>query len=150
MFCNNCGTQLPDNSAFCANCGAAQNVQQAAPQAPAYEAQPQYNQAPVYEAQPQYNQAPVYNAAPEADAGSLLVKGILALALSEFGIPGIILGSMAKKLAAQFMAANGGQIFGKAKVGSILGKIGFGLGIGMTIFWGIYLLFFVIILGLAA
>ena len=138
MFCKNCGAQLPDGSAFCGSCGTAQNVQQAAP---AYE-------EPVYNAQP-YNEAPVYNNAPvsSVDEKSLMIKGILAIALCEFGIPGIILGSMAKKMAAQFMAENGGQIYGKAKVGSILGKIGFGLGIGMTIFWGIYILIYAIILG---
>ncbi len=138
MFCKNCGAQLPDGSAFCGSCGTALNAQQAAP---AYE-------EPVYNAQ-SYNQAPVYNNAPvsSVDEKSLMIKGILALALSEFGIPGIVLGSMAKKMAAQFMAENGGQIYGKAKVGSILGKIGFGLGIGMTIFWGVYILIYVILLG---
>lgn len=116
-------------------------------QAPVQEAQNVYAPAPTY-AQPTYS-APTYSAAPAApvDANSLLIKGILALALCEFGIPGIILGSMAKKLAAQFMAANNGQIFGKAKIGSILGKIGFGFGIGMTIFWGVYFLIFVVLLG---
>ena len=74
-----------------------------------------------------------------------MIKGILAIALCELGIPGIIFGSIAKKLAAQFMAANNGQLFGKAKVGSILGKIGFGFGIGFTAFWAFY---FIIIVGL--
>ncbi len=164
MFCKNCGTQLPENAAFCANCGTAQETQpvapvEEAPVAPAeaavetpvaaavetpvatavetpVAAEPQYTQAPTYQA------APVYNAAPagSVDAKNLMIKGILAIALCEFGIPGIILGSMAKKLAAQFMAENGGQIFGKAKVGSILGRVGFGVGIAMTIFWAIYIL----------
>ncbi len=104
--------------------------------------------APVYQ-QETFQQAPTFNAAPAApvDAGSLMIKGILAIALCGFGIPGIILGSMAKKLAAQFMAANGGQIFGKAKVGSILGRIGFGFGIGLTIFWAFYFIIIVGILG---
>lgn len=96
---------------------------------------------------PTYQQAPTYNAAPasKVDSGSLMIKGILAIALCELGIPGIIFGSMAKKLAAQFMAENGGQIFGKAKVGSILGRLGFGFGIGFTAFWAFY---FIIIVGL--
>ena len=104
--------------------------------------------APVYQ-QETFQQAPTFNAAPVApvDAGSLMIKGILAIALCGFGIPGIILGSMAKKLAAQFMAANGGQIFGKAKIGSILGRIGFGFGIGLTIFWAFYFIIIVGILG---
>lgn len=126
---------------------AAPVVEEAAPvAAPVQEAQNVYAPAPTY-TQPTYS-APT-NAAPVAnvDANSLLIKGILALALCELGIPGIILGSMAKKLAAQFMAANNGQVFGKAKIGSILGRIGFGFGIGFTVFWGIYFLIFVILLG---
>lgn len=104
--------------------------------APTYQ-EPTY-QAPTYQA-PTY-QAPAYQQTSEApvDDKSLMIKGIIALALCELGIPGIILGSMAKKQAAQFMAQHNGQIFGKAKIGSILGRIGFGFGIGFTIFWAIY------------
>lgn len=110
--------------------------------APTYQS-PTY-QAPTYQA-PAYQQTNSYNAAPASnvDAGSLMIKGILAIALCELGIPGIIFGSIAKKLAAQFMAANNGQLFGKAKVGAILGKIGFGFGIGFTAFWAFY--FFIIV-----
>lgn len=111
--------------------------------APTYQAPAPTYQTPA----PTYQQAPTYNAAPasKVDSGSLMIKGILAIALCELGIPGIIFGSMAKKLAAQFMAENGGQIFGKAKVGSILGRLGFGFGIGFTAFWAFY---FIIIVGL--
>jgi len=48
MFCNNCGTQNPEDGVFCVNCG--QSLQAAAPpvyEAPAYEAAPA---APVDEA----------------------------------------------------------------------------------------------------
>ena len=157
MFCSKCGTQVADGTAFCANCGNSLKaeapvvetpVEVAAPvaeapvevAAPAVEA-PTY-QAPTYQA-PTY-QAPAYQQTSEApvDDTSLMIKGIIALALAEIGIPGIILGSMAKKQAAQFMAQHNGQIFGKAKIGSILGRIGFGFGIGFTIFWAIY--FFII------
>lgn len=114
--------------------------------APVYQ-EPTY-QAPTYQA-PTYQQAPTYNTAPvqPVDANSLMIKGIIAIALCELGIPGIILGSMAKKMAAQFMAQNNGQIFGKAKVGSILGRVGFGVGIAFTIIWGIYFLLYLILLG---
>ena len=42
MFCPNCGTQVPDGSAFCANCGAqlAQRAQTAAPPVPPQQAAP--------------------------------------------------------------------------------------------------------------
>lgn len=159
MFCSNCGKPVADDAAFCANCGTAVKTEAAVPveETPVVEtpvaapvAEPVV-EAPVAEpSAPAYQQAPAYNAVPAAksvDAGSLMIKGILAIALCELGIPGIILGSMAKKLAAQFMAENGGQIFGKAKVGSILGRIGFGFGIGFTIIWAFYFLIIVGVLG---
>lgn len=144
MFCNKCGTQLPDDAKFCANCGNVTDNQAAQPQE-----QNVYAEAPQYQAAPTYQDATSYYAQPMApvDDKSLMIKGIVAVALAEFGIPGIILGAMAKKQAQQFMAANGGRIFGKAKVGSILGRVGFGLGIGMTIFWAFYFIVIVGILG---
>ena len=58
MICRNCGSELPNGSKFCTNCGARTEE---APQQPQYQApqyqQPQY-QAPQYQ-QPQY-QAPQY------------------------------------------------------------------------------------------
>ena len=50
MFCPNCGTQLPDGSQFCGNCGAPQNAQQApnaAPQQPQYDPNFAPQQAPI-------------------------------------------------------------------------------------------------------
>ena len=53
-----------------------------------------------------------------------LVFGILALALCEAVIPGIIFGILSQKQAKAFTEANGGVLCGKAKVGRILGKVG--------------------------
>lgn len=39
MFCPNCGTQLPDGSVFCSNCGAKLAAPQQAPQQPQYRPQ---------------------------------------------------------------------------------------------------------------
>ena len=74
MFCTNCGTQLPDGSKFCSQCGAPTNASQgaaAAPQQPAYQ-QPTYQQQPVYQ-QPAYQQPayPQQTYAPQA-TGALL------------------------------------------------------------------------------
>ncbi len=67
MFCNQCGTQIPDNSAVCPNCGAAL----APAQAPVQQAQPVQGQPmqqpmqgqPVYNGQPMQGQ-PMYNGQP--------------------------------------------------------------------------------------
>ena len=56
MFCQNCGTQVPDNSAFCANCGTALN---APAQQPIQQPIQQPVQQPVYAAP---IQQPVYTA----------------------------------------------------------------------------------------
>lgn len=47
MYCNNCGKEIPENSGFCPECGAAQKVSAAQNDVP--QAQPQYQQpaAPV-------------------------------------------------------------------------------------------------------
>lgn len=60
MFCPNCGAQIPDDSAFCENCGVRLGGAAPQPQQPAYQQpqQPVYQQAqqPVYQ-QAQYQSA---------------------------------------------------------------------------------------------
>lgn len=148
MFCQNCGNQLPEGAAFCGSCGAKAEVQ-TVPQQPAYEApqQPAYEapQQPAYTApQPTYQQpvqaAPAQNAnSPALDslATSTMIFGILGLALSELGIPGIIFSAIGKNKASEYIS-RAGSLSGKAKVGSILAKIGLPLGIVMTVVWFIY------------
>ncbi len=69
-FCRNCGQPIDDNAAVCASCGAAQTVQEAAPQQPVYQQAPQQAapQQPVYQQAPQQAapQQPVYQQAPQA------------------------------------------------------------------------------------
>ena len=69
MFCPNCGANLPEGTAFCGSCGAAQKTQQQAPmQQPAYQAptqQPVY-QAPAQPTYPPAPQQPAYRPAPVA------------------------------------------------------------------------------------
>lgn len=164
MFCSNCGNQVAEGAAFCANCGNAVNAQAAPVETPAAEpvavatpvAEPVQEQtfAPAPEAQnvygnaPTYQSAPTFNAAPVAagpSASSVMIKGILAIAFAcsfYLSFLGIVFGSMAKNAVAQFQAANGGQLFGQAKVGSILGKVGFILGIVMTVLFVIWLFAF--------
>lgn len=126
MFCPNCGTNAPDGAKACPNCGTFLNAQ---PEAPVYQ------EAPA--------QQPIYNAAPVStvvyNTTQILVFGILALALAgSTGIVGIIFGILTKKKVNEYLGL-GGTLTGKAKVGSILGKVGLILGIVMTVFWAIYI-----------
>ena len=86
MFCEKCGAQLPDGTAFCGACGqptgAAQQPQYAQPQY----AQPQYAQPQYAQPQPQYSQ---YGSAPTAPARAnkgpaikAFVFGIISFVLS--------------------------------------------------------------------
>ena len=150
MFCRNCGNQLPENALFCGNCGTKVEAQ-AAPQQPAYTAP----QQPAYEAP----QQPVYTApqvtpvvAPERPqedpelnslATNTMILGIVGLALSEMGLPGLIVSNIALNKAAEF-ERKAGKLFGKAKIGRNLAKPGKIVGIVMTIFWAVYFLVAVI------
>ena len=108
------------------------------------------NQQPVYVSQPsQYNlQTP--NSQTALPAGSsLLVFGILSLVFSilsmipyfilfGFGIAGIVFGLVGLRGKKKYMQA-GVLLTGTAKVGAILSKAGFIVGIVITSFWTVYL-----------
>lgn len=153
-FCKNCGSELKEGARFCEQCGTP--VQQApqAPEQPAYNYQQStYN----YQEQPAYNyQQPAYNyqqqpeqpapaPAQSGDAKGAMIMSIIGLALSELGIPGIILCAIAKGKVKKAEAA--GATGGMVKVGKILSKIGMIVSIVMTVIWAIY---FFAIVGLAA
>lgn len=134
MFCKNCGNQLPEGAAFCATCGTKVEVQ-AAPQQPAY-AVPQQPVQPVPVVAPSRPQEdPQLNDL----AKNTLIMGIIGLALSELGLPGLIISNIALNKAAEF-EHRAGSLFGKAKVGRNLAKPGKIVGIVMTIFWAVYFL----------
>ncbi|MBQ6818010.1 MAG: hypothetical protein IJP35_00175 [Clostridia bacterium] len=108
------------------------------------------NQQPVYVSQPsQYNlQTPTSQTALPAGS-SLLVFGILSLVFSilsmipyfilfGFGIAGIVFGLVGLRGKKKYTQA-GVLLTGTAKVGAILSKAGFIVGIVITSFWTVYL-----------
>lgn len=120
MFCKHCGAPLDSDAKFCTSCGAgvdpAQSAQGTTPPPATRWANP---------------------AGPSPT--KVMVFGIIGLALSGLGIPGIILSIIALKQANEFIRLNGG-LFGQAKVGRILGKAGLIVSIVMTVFWVLYVI----------
>lgn len=72
-------------------------------------------------------------------ANMILVFGIISLAIS--AVAGIVFGSIAMHMAKDYVDA-GYPLVGKAKVGSILGKVGFYVGIGTTIWLTLFFIFY--------
>lgn len=140
MFCQNCGNQLAEGAAFCGQCGtkvAVQAAPQPAPQ-PAYET-PQSTPQPAYEAPQQPVQAAPVQKQTNADLDSMatntMIFGIIGLATGVMaGVPGIILSIIAKNKAGEFEAC-AGSLYGKAKVGSILSRVGLPVSIALTAFY---------------
>jgi hypothetical protein len=72
-------------------------------------------------------------------AGEVLKWGILSLAfaISCLSLLGFIFSFTAKRKSAEFLNYFG-VLEGRARVGHILGRVGFGVGLGYTIFFVIY------------
>ena len=114
MICTKCGATIPDGSTVCPTCGAAIEA------------------APV-QAAPQ----PVA-AAGTVSPANVLTWGILGLAFAGSGLLGLIFSIIGLKKGKLFLAENG-SLFGQAKVGRTLAKVGLILSIVMMIFWVIYI-----------
>ena len=100
-------------------------------------------EAPVQ--QPVYQQ-PTVDPALNGMSKSILIWGIIGLAFSctfYLSLLGIIFSAIGKGKVKSFLAA-GGQLSGKAKVGSILAKVGLILGIVLTVLFVIWLFVIVI------
>ena len=80
----------------------------------------------------------VKNNAPIAPS-NVLALGIVAAALSSYGLPGIILGIITQKKVKTYLAQNNGVNCTMVMVGSILSKAGIYAGIGYSCFWAFYL-----------
>lgn len=132
MVCKKCGAELRDQDRFCPQCGVSVAVEHVT-------AEPvEQTPADKKPSDETLNNNPI------------LVRGILAVAFActwPVAFLGIIFGIQTKGLLDAFLA-KGGQLAGRAKVGGILGKVGFWLGIGMTILVAIYITCLVILLAL--
>ena len=91
--------------------------------------------------QPQY--VSYEEAQNESPTNTFLAKGIVSTAISSLPIGSIIAIIMAANNRKQIKSyiANGGKKETKVTVGSILSGVGLGFGIGMTIFWTLYIPF---------
>lgn len=121
MFCKNCGRQLDENENVCPVCGTVNGGETAATSTL------EYGYDAVTEANEQLK---------NGMAGQALTWGILSLAFSASGclsLLGFIFSFIAKSKALAYEQTFG-VLEGKARVGRILGKVGFGVGLGMTIY----------------
>lgn len=135
MFCKNCGRQLDEGETLCPACGTVNATEATADKAVSYE----------YSAVDTANQL-----LKDEMAGQALKWGILSLAFAASGclsLLGFIFSFIAKSKALAYEQTFG-VLEGKARVGRILGKVGFGVGLGMTIYMA-FAVFVGVIAGLA-
>lgn len=122
MFCKNCGRQLDENENVCPVCGTVNGGETAAAASTL-----EYGYNAVNEANEQLK---------SGMGGQALTWGILSLAFSASGclsLLGFIFSFIAKSKALAYEQTFG-VLEGKARAGRILGKVGFGVGLGMTIY----------------
>ena len=127
MFCKNCGRQLDENENVCPVCGTVNGGETA--KASTLE----YGYDAVNEANEQMK---------NEMASQSLKWGILSLAFSASGclsLLGFIFSFIAKSKALAYEQTFG-MLEGKARVGRILGKVGFGVGLAYTLYFGIAVL----------
>jgi hypothetical protein len=131
MFCKNCGRQLDEGESYCPICGTVNSP----------EAATTGYSVPVMD-----------DSVKDRMAGEVLKWGILSLAFAVSGclsLLGFIFSFTARKKAKEY-ARVCGELEGRARVGNILGWVGFGVGLGYTAFWVLYFLFFGLIFAILA
>ena len=125
MFCKNCGRQLDEGETLCPACGTVNATEATATESVSYE----------YSAVDTANQL-----LKDEMAGQTLKWGIISLAFAVSGclsLLGFIFSFTARKKAREY-ARLCGELEGRARVGNILGWVGFGVGLGYTAFWVLY------------
>jgi hypothetical protein len=134
MFCKNCGRQLDEGENICPACGTVNASETTATPNAGIE----YAVDAVDLANERLK---------DEMAGAALKWGIISLAFSAsacLSLLGFIFSFIAKSRALAYQNVFG-VLEGKAKVGRILGKVGFGLGLGLTIYMAFAVMLGVII-----
>ena len=125
MFCKNCGRQLDEGETLCPACGTMNNAETPAAATVSYD----------------LNATETVNEHLKDEmAGEALKWGIISLAFAASGclsLLGFIFSFIAKGKALAYQNVFG-VLEGRAKAGRILSKIGFGVGLGYSIFFAIY------------
>ena len=132
MFCNHCGANVPEGSAFCQNCGAP--VASVPAQSDPYRVTPKADPY-VKPVDPREREA----------SKSVLTFGIIALAFScswILSFVGIIFAFIARSKVKAY-ESEFGPATGKTKVGKIFSIVSIPLSIVMTVFFVLYILFIV-------
>ena len=127
MFCKNCGRQLDEGENICPACGTVN----------ASETTSTPNAGIEYAVD---DVTAVNERLKDQMAGEALKWGIISLAFSASGcqsLLGFIFSFIAKGKALAYQNVFG-VLEGRAKAGRILSKIGFGVGLGYSIFFAIY------------
>lgn len=115
--------------------------------------QPQYNQPQYSQPQndyPQYGQPQYGQPYPAPETPDFLPKAIATVVMSQFPVASIIaivFGANNKRNIRDYLAM-GGKMTPKVRVSHILSTVGLWLGVGATILYGFYLLYFGFIMSL--
>jgi hypothetical protein len=121
MFCRNCGRQLDEGESYCPICGTVNSSNASLHPDASFYGEPD-------------------DGLKNDMAGKTLTWGILSLAFGISGclsLLGFIFSFTARKKAREY-ARLFGQPEGRARVGNILGWVGFGTGLGYSIFFTLY------------
>lgn len=127
--CESCGAELKEGASFCENCGAAVHSTAVAQQ----------------EAAQQSNETVVNTPEQNGAVNGALAFSIVGLVLASGGLLGIIFSAIARKKVKALMAE--GVTGGKIKAANILSRIGLILSIVMTVFWVVYAIIMVVMVG---
>lgn len=133
-FCSNCGKMISENAKFCSACG----VQ-------VFDENNLQHNSSQY-----YKNTNALTVDPNEIINSAFGKGIAACICSIFpvaSIVAIVLGSkvLSMRNKAVTIAESAGQVLsGKRIAVKVLGMVGKWLGVGMTVFWALYILLLVL------